>query len=281
MTGAAASNQAAGTATARGFENRVDAAFRSHGRRSAALILYITAGHPNMETSLRLAPLIAGMADIVEIGIPFSDPVADGPIIQASSQTALALGTRVESCFDVAKAVREHTETPIVFLTYYNPVLQYGLEHFAASCSEASVDGIIGADLPPEEAGPLRSALDAVKIHFIPLVSPTSTDKRIVNASALAGGFVYCVSRTGVTGRRDALNSGLEGFLQRVRHSTDLPRAVGFGVSTPEQTKTVGSLAEGVIVGSALVDVITKARPSRLDSMVTRFIEPLREALDG
>ena len=195
------------------------------------MILYITGGHPTLEASLEIATLVAAGADIIEIGIPFSDPVADGPIIQASSQAALENGISLADCLEIARRTRSRSETAIVFLTYYNPVLAYGVEAFADACVEAGVDGVIAADVPAEELVPLHEALTQRGLHLIPLVAPTSTDDRIAAACGMGGGFVYCISRTGVTGIRDVVNTDLPAFLARVRRHTDLPRAVGFGVS--------------------------------------------------
>lgn len=259
--------------------NRIDRLF-AEPRRGAALILYITAGHPDIATSLTLAPVVANIADIIEVGIPFSDPVADGPIIQASTQVALSHGTRIEHCFQVVSAIRRVSDRPVVFLTYYNPVLRYGLERFASECGTAEVDGVICADLPPEESTPLYEALEAGAVHLIPMVAPTSTDERLSRAARSAGGFVYCVSRTGVTGIRDELNTDLSAFLSRVRRFSPLPRAVGFGVSTPQQARDVARLCEGVIIGSALVNLISKTPKDGLEASIRNFGAMIRVGMD-
>lgn len=261
------------------FDNRIDRRF-SDLKGRAALILYITAGHPDVATSIRLAPMVADGADVIEIGIPFSDPVADGPVIQASSQAALANGTRVVDCLNITRSVRTRTSTPIVLFTYYNLVLHQGLDRFAQDASEAGVDGVICVDLPPDEAGPLRTALTSRAVHLIPLVAPTSTDQRLELACSMAGGFVYCVSRAGVTGPQEAMNRGLPSLLQRVRQHTRLPRAVGFGVSSPEHARVVSELAEGVVIGSALVDLISRTPPHTVEASVQQFIGSIREAMD-
>jgi tryptophan synthase alpha chain len=257
--------------------NCIDA--RMANRDGAALILYLTAGHPDLHSSLSLVPEMARLGDIVEIGIPFSDPVADGPIIQQSTQDALANGTTMADSFRVASHTREKSETPIVLLTYYNPVLHHGLEAFARDSRAAGVDGVICADLPAEEAAPLYRALTAQGIHLIPMIAPTSTDERIERACKLGGGFVYCVSRMGVTGLRDAMNRDLPEFLARVRRFTDLPRAVGFGVSNAEHARAVAGLAEGVIIGSALVDLVARTPAQERLAAAMKFVASIRAGM--
>jgi tryptophan synthase alpha chain len=259
-------------------QNRIDGCFDALDGR-CALILYVTAGHPTIAQSAEIVHAVAESADIIEIGIPFSDPVADGPVIQESSQAALHQGTNVSDCLHLVRELRARSETPVVFLTYYNPVLHYGIERFAVECASAGVDGVIAADVPPEEAALLRDALTDKAIHVIPLLAPTSTDSRLENACSHAGGFVYCVSRTGVTGIQEAMTSDLPVFLERVREHTDLPRAVGFGISQPAHAAMVAELAEGVIVGSALVDLISRTAPSKIDPVIRGFAADLSRAM--
>ncbi len=258
--------------------NRIDRRFDALLGRTA-LILYVTAGHPTIGESATIAPLVAQVADIIEIGIPFSDPVADGPIVQRSSQIALRQGTKVEDALRIASEVRAVGETPVVFLTYYNPIRHYGIDRFAADAADAGVDGVIAADVPPEESRPLREAINDRAIHLIPLLAPTSTDARLESACSQAGGFVYCVSRTGVTGIQEAVASDLPAFLQRVRRHTRLPRAVGFGISSPEHAALVSDMAEGVIVGSALVDLIDKTPSDEMGSSIREFAGGFRRAV--
>jgi tryptophan synthase alpha chain len=260
--------------------NRVDRCFESLNGRTA-LILYLTAGHPTISESAAIAPVVADSADIIEIGIPFSDPVADGPIIQESSQIALRQGTRVEDCLRIAADLRAKSEAAVVFLTYYNPILHYGIDRFATDCANAGVDGVIGADVPPEESAVLRESLAPRDIHLIPLVAPTSTDARLENACSHASGFVYCVSRTGVTGIQEAVATDLPAFLERVRRHTDLPRAVGFGIARPEHAALVGKMAEGVIVGSALVHLIDTEPAGRINAAIREFAASFRKAMDS
>jgi tryptophan synthase alpha chain len=258
--------------------NRIDRCFAELNGR-AGLVLYVTGGHPNLELSETVAATVAAYADIVEIGIPFSDPVADGPVIQASSTRALEQGTTVRDCLELAQRLRASTEVAIVFLTYYNPVLSFGLDAFAEAAEACSADGVICPDLPAEEAEPFRNALNRHGLYLIPLVAPTSTSERLQTACAQAAGFIYCVSRTGVTGQRQDLDQELSGFLDRVRQYSDLPRAVGFGISTPEQVTAVAQLAEGVIVGSALISLVDATAPDQLEERVREFARGLRQAL--
>ena len=221
----------------------------------AVFIPYITVGHPDVRTEQEVVPaLVAAGAGIVELGIPFSDPLADGPVIQRSTQTALANGITLDKCLDAVHDLRRAGVTaPIVFLGYANPIVQKGEEAFAAACAKAGADGVIVVDLPPEEAGALRAACDRHGVALIAMLAPTSTDKRIEQVAALATGFVYCVGQVGITGARESLADDLAAFLDRVRAKVSVPIAVGFGISRPEHVAAVGKMADGVAVGSALV----------------------------
>lgn len=235
---------------------RIREAFaRAKAEGRAAFIPYITVGHPDRETAAAVVPaLIEAGADIVELGVPFSDPLADGVVIQRSTQIALANGVTLDVCLeDVRNLRRAGATVPIVFLGYANPIAQKGEEAFAAACAEVGVDGVIVVDLPPEEAGDLRAACDKHGVAVIVMLAPTSTEKRIAQVAELATGFVYCVGLTGVTGARDALATDLAGYLDRVRAKVSVPIAVGFGISRPEHVASVGAMADGVAVGSALV----------------------------
>ena len=244
---------------------RIREAFaRAKGEGRAAFIPYITVGHPDRETEQAVVPaLVAAGADIVELGIPFSDPLADGPVIQRSTQAALANGVTLDGCLDAVRRIRARGVTaPIVFLGYANPIMQKGEAAFAAACAAVGADGVIVADLPPEEAGPLRAACDARGVALIAMLAPTSTDKRIAQVAALATGFVYCVGLTGVTGAREVLAADLSSYLARVRAQVRVPMAVGFGISRPEHVAVVGAMADGVIVGSALVKRLEELPPA-------------------
>lgn len=254
---------------------RIGEAFaRAKAAGRAAFIPYITVGHPDRETVGAVVPaLIKAGADIVELGVPFSDPLADGPVIQRSTQAALTNGVTLDTCLEAVRSLRKAGVTaPIVFLGYTNPIVQKGEEVFAALCAQAGVDGVIVADLPPEEAGGLRAACDRHGIAVIAMLAPTSTEKRIAQVADLATGFVYCVGLTGVTGARDALSTDLGGYLARVRAKVSIPIAVGFGISRPEHVASVGSMADGVIVGSALVQRLDTLPPAERASGAADFV---------
>lgn len=195
--------------------------------------------------------------DIIELGIPFSDPMADGPSIQASSTRALRRGVTPPQVLDLVQEIRQESQVPLILMTYYNPVLQWGLEKFAQSARSAGVDGVIITDLTPEEAIPWKRVAEREGLDTIFLLAPTSTEERMARVAQLATGFIYCVSRTGVTGAREDLASEeLRQLVQRIRRYTPLPVVVGFGISRPEHIRILGQWADGVVVGSALVDVI-------------------------
>jgi len=255
-----------------------DAFARAKAEGRAAFIPYITVGHPDRETVAAVVPaLVEAGADIIELGVPFSDPLADGVVIQRSTQAALANGVTLDVCLDDVRRLRKAGVTvPIVFLGYTNPIVQKGEEVFAALCEKAGVDGVIVADLPPEEAGDLRTACDRHGVAVIAMLAPTSTEKRITQVAALATGFVYCVGLTGVTGARDALATDLRGYLDRVRQHVLIPIAVGFGISRPEHVASVGAMADGVIVGSALVQRLDALPPVERASGAADFVRWLK-----
>jgi tryptophan synthase alpha chain len=258
---------------------RIGEAFaRAKAAGRAAFIPYITVGHPDRETVAAVVPaLVAAGADIVELGVPFSDPLADGVVIQRSTQAALANGVTLDVCLDAVRSLRKAgVAAPIVFLGYMNPIAQKGEQAFAALCAEAGVDGVIVADLPPEEAGDLRAACDRHGIALIAMLAPTSTERRIAQVADLATGFVYCVGLTGVTGVRDALAADLRGYLDRVRAKVRVPIAVGFGISRPEHVASVGAMADGVIVGSALVQRLDDLPPAERASGAAAFVRWLK-----
>jgi tryptophan synthase alpha chain len=229
--------------------------------RRAALMPYLTLGYPQLKSALTLVPaLVEGGADLIELGVPFGDPLADGATIQAASQRALKNGMTLSLCLEQVATLRaREVSVPLVLMGYYNPILQMGVQRFARAASEAGVDGVIVPDLPPEEANALQGALRARGIDLIFLLAPTSDDERVRSVAERAGGFLYLVSLTGVTGARDRLPPGLEAFCARVRAATDLPLSVGFGIGTPAQAVRVARVADGVIVGSALIRAIGTA----------------------
>lgn len=226
----------------------------------AKLIAYLTAGYPHPdETVDLLLAMQAGGADILELGIPFTDPQADGATIQKANEVALTHGVTLQSCIDIVAAARDRGLTiPIVLMGYYNPFLSYGIDRLMESASKAGVDGFIVVDLPPEEGNTFVNEAQSKGLSYVPLVSPTSTDDRIRYLSSNAGAFMYCVSVTGITGARAALPDDLKAFVDRVKANSNSPLAVGFGISTPEQVKDVSSVADGVVVGSAIIQTLDK-----------------------
>lgn len=241
--------------------NRIEERFEIlRGRGETAFIPYITAGDPSLAQSEQIVyALERAGADVIEFGVPFSDPVGDGAAIQEAAQRALALGATLPEVLKTVKRIRANSQVPLMLFSYFNPILAHGLEKFAVDCAEAGVDGVLCVDLPPEEAGPYKAALDAHGICTIFLVAPTSTDERIAKIAEKCSGFVYYVSRLGVTGERSELAAGLDAAVARIHQYTSKPVAVGFGISTPEQARKVAGLAEGVVVGSALVRLIAEA----------------------
>jgi len=242
-----------------------------------ALIPYITVGYPNIETTLKVVPLLASSGcDIIELGIPFSDPLADGATIQQASYQSLRQGVTPKLCFEVAQELRQQVEIPLVFMTYYNPVLKFGLEKFCSKCAEVGVDGLIIPDLPPEEGEELEQSTRRYKLDLIYLLSPTSTEERIDLIVSRSSGFIYLVSLTGVTGPRNKLPEELESFVTKVRERTPKPLCVGFGVSTPEQARRIAKVANGVIVGSRIIQLLEDAEAI---SKVRSFVQGLRTGL--
>jgi tryptophan synthase alpha chain len=255
------------------------AALRERGRR--ALIPFLVAGDPTLDaTAAFLDCFAASGADVLEIGVPFSDPIADGPVNQRAAQRALAGGTSLRDVLDLAARVRPRLEQPIVILSYYNPILRLGLEAFSRLAANAGVDGVVVPDLPPEEGGPLRAAADPNGLDVIFLAAPTSTDERLARVAASSRGFIYCVSLTGVTGVRDDVAADVGGLVARLRRCTDLPICVGFGVSTPEHARQVAGVADGVIVGSAIVSVIEQGGAAAVPALA-EFVRALRAGVDA
>ncbi len=256
--------------------NRIDPVFGPSRRK--ALVAYVTAGYPNLERTLEVVPQLASLGcDIIELGIPFSDPLADGVTIQEASHAALAKGATLESCLNMVRQLRRKSQVPLVFMSYFNPVLSYGLKRFARSSGEVGLDGIIIPDLPPEEGTELQGHLKQHGVHMIYLLAPNSPARRISMVANQSGSFIYLVSLIGVTGARTRLPTGLETFVARVRKRTDRPLCVGFGISTPEEAARVARIADGVIVGSRLVQLLAMDTAESLASFVTS----LRQALDS
>lgn len=257
--------------------NRLEAAFaanRQAGRKS--LIVYLCAGDPSLDVTAGMVKQLAGAGvDIIELGVPFSDPVADGPVIQAASQRALEGGTSLAAIVQMVSDVRKEIEIPLVLMSYYNPLLQYGLEKLAADLQTAGGDGLIIPDLPLEESASIREATGKSGLAVIPLVAPNTPPDRLTRISAAASGFIYCVSLTGVTGARQSLPSGIKEYLEGVRAVTDLPLGVGFGISTPDQARMIAPLCDGIIVGSAVVKTLYEDGPEA----VIQLVKELKEAI--
>ena len=259
--------------------NRIDTTM--HRLRSAgetALVPFVTVGFPDLATSEALAQtILESGGDMLELGIPFSDPLADGPTIQMTSYRAIQNGATLRRSLEMLKSLRDKgVDAPLIFMGYYNPFLHYGIEKFLQEAEDGGLDGVIVPDLPTEESVEFREACQSHGIHVIPLLAPTSPDSRIAEACKGAGGFIYCVSLTGVTGARQSLSSGLSDLVGRIRRHTDLPVIVGFGISRREHIQEIGQFADGAVVASALLDAIDKSHPDdRLDT-ARRFVRGLR-----
>lgn len=224
------------------------------------LVAYITAGDPSLEATYKFVlALAAAGADIIELGVPFSDPLADGPTIQRASERALKSGTTLAGVLDFVRRIRRSSDVPLVLFSYYNPILQMGLEKFAAAAARAGADGVLATDLTPEESEEYRRILHSHHLDTIFLAAPTSSDERLQKIAACSSGFLYLISRTGVTGAKDSLSDELPALLRRVHKFTNLPVAVGFGISLPGHVSVLGGLADAAVVGSALVAEVEKA----------------------
>ena len=263
------------------MSNRIDDLFaRLRKEKRKALVAYLVAGDPDLETTARLVPaLVEAGADLVELGVPFSDPLADGIVNQLGCQRALDSGTTLPKVLDlVARLRREKCSVPLVLFTYYNPVFAYGREKFEADAAKAGADGLLLLDLPPEEAR--RDLPRQGDLRRIVLVAPTTPEERVRSLAASASGFVYYVSREGVTGMQKNLPPSLREKVDFLKKSTPLPVCVGFGISSPEQAAQVASLSDGVVVGSAIVDRIGKlGRSPKLLPEVTSFLRPIAQAV--
>ena len=260
---------------------RISAVFQStQAAGRSALMPYFTLGYPDAQSSLEIIEAIANSgADLIEIGMPFSDPLADGPTIQHSTQIALEQGMTVAGCLGLTADLRARgVEQPLILMGYVNPILAFGIERFVAEAAAAGADAFIVPDLPPEEAEAMWTACSEHQLALIFMLAPTSTAERMTTVLERSAGFVYLVSLIGVTGARTELPEGLQTFVQSVRGLTQLPLAVGFGVSTPDQARVVGSIAEGVIVGSALINAVDGAE--NLPQAAGAFVSALRTALE-
>ena len=247
-----------------------------------ALSLFVTAGYPTIESTVPLVVALANAgADVIEIGIPFSDPIADGPTIQLSSEVALRNGVTLQKTLELSEQIRKQSDIPLVLMGYANPIYAYGLDKFLSRCKEAGIDGTIIADLPLEESEEYRTIAQQNNIATIFLAAPTTSSDRLTQLDNASTGFLYCVSITGVTGERKALASQTESFLKRARMSVKKnPLLVGFGISTPDDARRIASLSDGVIIGSALINTIQHASQNHIIDGAVEFVKSIRIALD-
>jgi tryptophan synthase alpha chain len=245
------------------------------------LVVYLTAGDPDLNTTreIALASIDAG-ADVIELGVPFSDPLADGPVIQRASERAVARGTRLEDVLAVAAEIRSHRrQAGVVIFTYFNPVLRFGVERFCAAAEQAGVDGVLITDMIVEEAEDYLEHLRRHHLSPIFLVAPTSPDERLQRIVAVCEGFVYAISRVGITGAQQSLAADAERLVQRLRRYTDLPLALGFGVSNAEHVTALSEFADAAVVGTAIVALIEKSTPAEAPEAIARFIKGLRPSV--
>ncbi len=264
--------------------NRIEQRFGELQKKGeTAFIPYITAGDPSLEYTEKIVyALEAAGADVIEFGVPFSDPVGDGLVIQEAAHRALLKGASLRKILALIKKMRTNTQVPILLFSYFNPILAYGVADFARDAADAGVDGVLCVDLPPEEAGEYKAVLDAKGLCTVFLIAPTSSEERIALIARHCSGFIYYVSRMGVTGEQTALAADLAEALARIHRHTDKPVAVGFGISTPDQARKVAGLAEGVVVGSAIVRLIASlGEAPDMAEKVREFAQALVRAAKG
>jgi tryptophan synthase alpha chain len=262
--------------------NRIEKKFSDLKKKGGkALIVYLTAGDPSLKVTAELIPALAAAgADILEIGVPFSDPIADGPVIQAAARRSLKNGVTLDKVLGMLERTRKMSDIPLVLFGYYNPIYSYGIRDFACRAKDAGVDGILVVDLPPEESLELRQHTDPAGIDFISLIAPTTDDERIKTITARAHGFLYYISVTGVTGTQKPEIADIKKDMARIRRVSGLPVAVGFGISTPQQAGEIAPLADGVVVGSAFVHLIYKNRErDDLVSKVSAYAGEIKKSL--
>ena len=253
---------------------------RSEGRK--ALIPFITAGYPDINTTEKfIYELEKSGADLIELGVPFSDPMADGPVIQMASERSLANGTNLKTILELVKKVRKRTEIPIILMGYYNPFFIYGLKRISRDAKDAGVDGFLIVDLPPEEAGEMKAQTDRAGLDIIFLLAPTSDEKRINLITKNGTGFIYYVSLTGVTGIRSELDRDIRKQIKKIRRKTRLPIGVGFGISSPAHAKRVAKWADAVVVGSAIIKIVENSSSKKqMVQRVGKFVNDLKKAMN-
>jgi tryptophan synthase alpha chain len=263
---------------ASGLENIASSFSSALSIQKAALMPYFTLGYPDPKTSLDVVEAIAPYSDLIELGVPFSDPIADGPTIQRSTQLAIEAGVTTKVCLNMVRDLRSRgVSVPLLLMGYYNPILAYGEERYAEDLAQAGVDGLIVPDLPPEEAKTLQKRCAESGLAFISFLAPSSNLKRVKLVASVASGFIYMVSVTGVTGARRNFSDKLSDFVSSIKTFTEIPVAVGFGISSAEQASTIGDIADGVIVGSALINAVDAAEAK--PDAAAAFVSELRSAL--
>lgn len=254
--------------------NRITEAFKN----GKAFIPFVTGGDPNIETTYKLVKTMAeNGADMIEIGIPFSDPIAEGPVIQEADLRALSSGTTTDKLFDMVAKLRKEVTIPLLFMTYANPIYVYGTDRFMAKCEEVGIDGVIVPDVPFEEKAELSGFCEKHGITLISMIAPTS-DERVKMIAKEAEGFIYCVSSLGVTGVRSEINSHIGALIAKVKEVTDTPCAIGFGISTPEQAKNMAAISDGAIVGSAIVKMVAKEGEACVET-VGDYVKSMKDAV--
>ncbi|MCX5852295.1 MAG: tryptophan synthase subunit alpha [Deltaproteobacteria bacterium] len=255
--------------------------FKLRERNEKALVVYLTAGDPNLTTTLDILRVLSESGvDIIEVGVPFSDPTADGPVIQAASQRSLRNGTTLSAVLDMITSFRKISETPVVLFGYYNPVFRYGNARFARNASNAGVDGVLIVDLPPEESQELRQYTDRAGIDFISLIAPTTPTGRIRTIARASSGFLYYISITGITGTAKPDSSSVKKEVKRIREVTNLPVVVGFGISTAGQAADLSRHADGIVIGSALVRLVgTHGTSRKLMQIVGSYVKEIKNSM--
>lgn len=256
--------------------SRIKSAFEN----KKAFIAFVTGGDPDLETTEALIPQMADAgADLIEIGIPFSDPIAEGVVIQEADERALKAGTTTDKLFEMVKRVREKVDIPLVFMTYVNPIYTYGTERFAKKCAECGIDGVIVPDVPFEERAEVKGACEEAGITLISMIAPTSKE-RIGMIAKEAKGFLYCVSSLGVTGVRSTITTNIQAMVEQVKEVSDIPCAIGFGIATPAQAKEMAKVSDGAIVGSAIVRIIAQHGKDCIKP-VCAYVREMKEAVEA